>query len=117
MNLNMLSIYSTVIVLQIVSLCWCRSVPPEGANGSQRATMSPRQLWDRLNTVDSDEKSLEYSRVEPVSRDFGSSPSSLYLLEAYREIQNSETTASSITAFSASVFEGELVPYGTEIRS
>ena len=104
-----------VIILQIVSACWCRYVPPAGTDGTDRATLSPRQLWERLKTVDSeDTPAVEYSRVEPVSTEFGTSPSSLYLMEAYRQIEDSEAAPSVLTAFSASMFEGQfIVPYVT----
>ena len=98
----------SIIFLQFISICWGRSVPTEGTQGDNRGTMSPRQLWERLNTVDNeDTNSVEYSRAEPVSREFGTSPSSLYLMEVYRQIEDNEMTSSLITAFSASMFEGK----------
>ncbi|KAI6661230.1 hypothetical protein LOD99_10100 [Oopsacas minuta] len=96
----MLSV-SVIFIIQVITVCWSRSIP----DATQPPTFNPRDLWDMLNTVEDEERTKEYSRFEPVSQRFGTSPSSLYLMEFYRLIGEDQLIDSTISTFSASTFE------------
>lgn len=92
---------TTILILSAVSGSWSRSVP------SSPPSYNPRELWDMLKTVAPEpDRPTAYPRIQPISEEYGASPSALYLMESFRLIGLNQLTADSISAFSAYMYEG-----------